>query len=279
MKVSLVPVLESLRSIYNAEGVMPRFEAYTNLMTAGQEVLPLGAFSPMGRAQPRYLDQLLDMNAESIAEKAAEQATKSLQGLDDRFKLALVVVDAPNGHNTWTDRYVTDAEWRLETKYDAVPLNNNRDFDRWITVQLWTDQDPPTPRYIQQETLASIYRATHQTHVLGGAPPTTLQDMLYQEGRSLAFANRSVAMEPDDLEYSKQVLRDLLHSDHYPTCFAAMYGDVAANQVGYSSLGLSSMAGFQVGLSHVLETQDQNPNYLLDCLSMTKATNANTVLN
>ena len=90
---------------------MPRFEAYVNLMTHGVAIhdgaysattssskiipmdddnnnknnspnsfLPLGAFSPMGRSQPAYLDQLLDMDAEGIARQAAKDAMEILKG-------------------------------------------------------------------------------------------------------------------------------------------------------------------------------------------------------
>jgi hypothetical protein len=39
----------------------------------------------------------------------------------------------------------------------------------------------------------------------------------------------------------------------YPTVFAAMYGDVAAEQLGYPPLGLPARAGFEVALADALE--------------------------
>lgn len=227
---------------------MPRFEAYIAFMTKGDEILPLGAFSPMGRRQPDYLDTLLKMKAESIAETAASKAASRLNIVPDIYKLALVVVDAPEGKNTWTHRHVTDAEWRLENKYDDVPISSSLLFTRWVTVQLWTDEEP-TPQYIQQETQTALFRAAHRSQL---GVPSTLQDYLRQEGRALAFANCPVELEQEDLEYSRQVLAPLLQSSHYPTCFAALYGDKIAKSVGYSPLGLSARAGFQVGLADAL---------------------------
>lgn len=248
MRVTVVPALQALRSIYTVEGVMPRFEAYVNYMTGGPELLPLGAFSPMGRQQPDYLDQLLlGVKAEDIAQSTADQVTTRLSFVPDHYKLVLVVVDAPPGKNTWTHRWVTDAEWRLETKYDAIAKADDS-FDRWVTVQLWTDI-PATASYIEQETQTTLFRAAHQS--LRGIP-RTLQDYLQQEGRAMAFANGSVELDSEDLDYSRQVLEPLLQSDHHPTCFAALYGDEIAKQVGYPPLGLSSHAGFQVGLADAM---------------------------
>ena len=227
---------------------MPRFEAYVDFMTGGKELLPLGAFSPMGRQQPVYLDALIQMDAEEIAQRTALEVTKQLQVVPDKYKLALVVVDAPPGKNTWTHRHVTDAEWRLERKYDSVPMSDDC-YDRWVTVQLWTDE-PACPEYIQQETRSALFRAAHQSQQ--GKRPDTLQEYLQQEGRAMAFADCAVELEADDIEYSKQVLEPLLQSTHYPTCFAALYGDEIAKQVGYPPLGLSHHAGFQVGLSDAL---------------------------
>ena len=82
--------------------------------------------------------------------------------------------------------------------------------------------------------------------------PRTLQAMLRQEGQAAAFAGRVPEFSAEELDYSRAVLAPHLDSDHQPTVLAAMYGDEGARAWGYAPLGLSSYAGFQVGLADAL---------------------------
>jgi len=249
MNLTLTPMLQSLRDIYNVNGVMPRFQAYLSLMlgeTRG-EAFPLGVFSPMGKHQADYLDRLIEIGAESIAEAAAIESAERLSDLPDTYRLLLVVADVTR--NGWTQRYLTDAEWRLLNKYDQLAQNAQpTGFDRWITVQLWTDEEP-TDDYILRETRSAIYRAAHRKYV---GEPKTLEDMLNQEGRAMAFAGFQPTLDEEDISYSRQVIAPYLTSNGYPICFAALYGDEIAKAVGYQELGLSRMAGLDVGLVDAL---------------------------
>lgn len=251
MKVAVFPVLQSLRSIYNVDGVMPRFEAYVSLMNHQDHFVPLGAFSPMGAAQPRYLDSLIEIDAEYVAQEAAMDAASRLASLPDALRLLLVVLDAPSGKNTWTDRHMTDAEWRFENKYDVIPQSARSSlepWDRWVTVQLWTDT-LPTPEYVARETQSSIYRAAHRRHV---GIPRTLGDWMTQEGRAQRFAGCSMRENRHDGD-SQHLLDRFRSTTHYPTCFSAMYGDSAAESAGYPALGLPEMAGFRQGFAEAEE--------------------------
>jgi hypothetical protein len=51
-----------------------------------------------------------------------------------------------------------------------------------------------------------------------------------------------------DLAYTAQVIKPHLDTTDYPTLFACLYGDGAANSVGYPPLGLSERAGFALAL-------------------------------
>lgn len=250
MKVSLTPILKSLRDIYDVEGVMPRFQAYRSLMlgTTLGEPLPLGVFSPMGKRQPDFLDDLIALGAERIATEAALEAATKLSSVADHYRLILVVVDV--GRNGWTERYLTDAEWRFFDKYNDMPKDASPvGFDRWITVQLWTDEEP-TATYIQRETQAAIYRAAHLRRY---GQPKTLEEMIRQEGRARAFAGYVPELDADDIAYSCEVIEPYRDSADYATCFTALYGDDIARAVGYQPLGLSTRAGFNVGLADAWE--------------------------
>ncbi|MGH1366475.1 MAG: hypothetical protein ACRBF0_23135 [Calditrichia bacterium] len=245
MNISITPILQSLRDIYDIEGIMPRFQAYLSLMlgdTRG-EAFPLGVFSPMGKRQSGYLDNLIALEAESIAEKAAAEAAAKLSAVSSTYRLLLVVADV--ARNGWTQRYLTDAEWRLQNKYDAMPQNARPiNFDRWVTVQLWTDEEP-NAAYISRETQATIYRAAYRERI---GIPKTLAEMMHQEGRAMAFAGYSPTLNEEDIAYSRQIIEPFRQSNDYPVCFTALYGDEIAKAVGYQGLGLSKMAGFDVGL-------------------------------
>jgi hypothetical protein len=80
--------------------------------------------------------------------------------------------------------------------------------------------------------------------------------MLRQEGLAAAFAGRAPQFAADDLARARSVITrfvDARISDAYPTVFVCMYGDEAAESVGYPRLGLPPRAGFEVGLADSLE--------------------------
>ncbi|MFN3266583.1 MAG: hypothetical protein ACK41E_07060 [Deinococcales bacterium] len=246
MPIFLEPVLQACRDIYDLAGTMQRYWAYVDLMTKARgEFLPLGAFSPMGKRQAEYLDGLIALDAESHAAQIAEQAMLEL-GSKRTYRMALVVIDEPR--NGWTQRHLSDADWRFVSPTE-IHTNTPRIFcDAWLTVQLWTttffgETQAPTLEYLRQETRAAVARAEYQQQ---HPNPKSLVHMLHQEGTVLRFSGEYIAISNDDLEYSRAVLEPLLECQHYPTNFAALYGDEAAKSVGYPALGLSARAGFGV---------------------------------
>jgi hypothetical protein len=250
MNVILEPVLADCRAIYDLEDVMERYWAYVDLMTKKRgELLPLGAFSPMGKRQKDFLDDLLALEAEDFAAKICKQASQELES-DAVYRVMLVVVDEPR--NGWTQRYLTDADWRFPGMTKPIPKNSLANgFDRWVSVQLWTTEFDgqtrvPTLAYVRQETRAALARAEYQR--IHGYP-ITLKDMMLQEGTVMTFSGEEIDLEPDDLKYSQAILEPLLNSTDYPTNFAAMYGDEAAISVGFPPLGLSSRTGFALSAS------------------------------
>ncbi len=254
MNVVLTPVLENLRDLYRIEDRFERFDAYVSLSsgtvrgggkTRG-EPLPLGTFSPMGERQAGYLNRLITVEAEELAQTAADEVAEEFADLRDRFRLMLVVADVPR--NGWTQRQLTDAEWRF-TLNDTLPKSMTLgSFDRWVSVLLWTDT-AATEAYVTREVRGALYRALHVRH--HGAA-RTLTQMTQQEGRVLAYAGYTPELGAEELEYTHAVIAPYLHSDEFPVCFAALYGDAAAEQVGYKALGLAENAGFQRALYDAL---------------------------
>jgi hypothetical protein len=121
--------------------------------------------------------------------------------------------------------------------------------DRFATALAWTSESP-TAEQLGQEVLAAIYRvAWQQRHGL----PTTLRAMLDQEGLAGAFAGQRPSLSADELAKARTIVTGLGDEPPYPQTFAAMYGDEAAEQLGYKALGLAARAGFEVALADALE--------------------------
>ncbi len=258
MKVVLTTILDDLRGLYTIADRLARFGAYVSLSSGKArgggksrgEQLPLGTFSPMGERQAGYLDRLIAMGAEGLAQATADEVAHDFTTFNDRFRLMLVVADVPR--NGWTERHLTDAEWRFTLKNDTLPKSVTlKGFDRWVSVLLWTDVEV-SETYISREVRAALYRALHYRYL---APSRTLADMMRQEGRVLAYAGYTPELGGEELEYSREVIRPFLQSADFPVCFAALYGDDAARQVGYKGLGLPASAGFQVALRDTLSEE------------------------
>ncbi len=217
---------------------LDRYCSYKRLMVDGPELLPLGDFSPMGRRQPEYLDALLAVDAEGLATEYAHEIETELEDVQAKFRLILVVADQTG--NGWTQRWLTDAAWRFGP--EKVPQQTSE--HRWITVQLWTHASP-TLAYLRSQVRGAVMWAVWRVqHGL----PVTLADHLAQEGAALRsgdglFAGEPLSLEQVELSYTRQVLAPLLGSDHWPTIFAALYGDEATREVGFPPLGLSALAG------------------------------------
>lgn len=258
MKAVLTTILDDLRGLYTIADRFERFDAYVSLSSGKSrgggktrgEPLPLGTFSPMGERQAGYLDRLIAMGAEGLAQTTADEVAGDFAALTDSFRLMLVVADVPR--NGWTERHLTDAEWRFTLRNDTPPKTAVLEgFDRWVSVLLWTDMEA-TEAYVSKEVRAALYRALHYCYV---AAPRTLADMMRQEGRTLAYAGYTPELDEEELEYSRRVTEPYLQSDDFRVCFAALYGDDAARQVGYEALGLTACAGFEVALRETLSRE------------------------
>lgn len=253
MKIALTNILEDFRDLYRIEDRLERFNAYVSLSSGTSrggkktrgEHLPLGTFSPMGERQAAYLERLIELEAERWAQVTAADVATDFETFDDRFRLMLVVADVPK--NGWTQRQLTDAEWRFTLKNDTRPKSApSAEFDRWVSVLLWTDTEP-TETYVKREVRGTLYRALHRRQL---GPPHTLAEMMRQEGRVLAYAGYTPELDADELTYSREVIAPHLQGNDFPTCFAALYGDEAAKAAGYKALGLNPNAGFQLALQN-----------------------------
>jgi hypothetical protein len=239
MKLEYVPLLRIQRNLYELPRGFERFREYLRTMidpdTADLK-LPLVAMNPMGKEHlPQLLDRLIAFDTDGVAAQATADAQAALATLPGIFKVTLVLSDDALGG--WTNRYTSEFGHRC----------GEQSFYKrgWTTPQLWTSETH-TPAAVREEVLTCLYRLAYiQQH----GPAHTLGEMLAQEGAAMAQAGATEpTLDPDDREYTREVLAPYLRTTEQPTLLVALFGDVAARELGYPPLGLSPRAGLSLAL-------------------------------
>ena len=224
---------------------MERFREYIKTMTdpeTGDLALPLVAMNPMGKDHiPALLDQYIALGAEKIAEESIDVWRATASAVAERsetakeYKVGLVVSDDLKGG--WTNRWASEYGHRIEGR--AITKRG------FITAILWTSE-PASAANVRNEVLTAIYRTEYlQTH----AAPKTLGEMLDQEGYAMARAGCTTpSLESDDLAYTRAVIAPHLEATDRATVIACLFGDPAANALGYPPQGLTERAGLALAL-------------------------------
>lgn len=242
MRLEHVPLLQTQRDLYRLPRGMERFQAYLKTMVApsGEELRlpPLVAMNPMGKDHvPALLDRLLALDAEGVAARAAAEAALRLGDAPGDFRLGLVLVDDAQGG--WTNRFSVELAWRLCVREFAR--------DGWLSAILWSSEEP-SAQAVKEAVLTAVFRAGH---VARHGPAQTLRAMLAQEGRAMAFAGcERPILPPAELVHTREIiaLRLDTHIDELPTIIPCVFGDPAAETLGYTPLGLPPRAGLALAL-------------------------------
>jgi hypothetical protein len=240
MALTFVPLLRVQRDLYALPRGMERFREYIRTMTdaeTGDLALPLVAMNPMGKDHvPALIDAYLALDAEKIAEEATNEFVRRGGSLDASYRVALVVSDDLKGG--WTNRWASEYSHRIE--YAAITRRG------WLVGLLWTSE-PASAQNVREAVLTSIHRAEYlHTH----AAPVTLGEMLDQEGYAMWRAGCiTPQLDDDDLAYTRSVVEPLRGAQDRATVMACLFGDAAANALGYPPQGLSDRAGLALALS------------------------------
>ena len=255
MRLEYVPLLKIQRDLHTIPRGMDRFHEYLRTVLnpdqTDLELAPLVIMNPMGKEHVAVLlDQLLAMDADTIAAHAAAEAEHQVSSATGDFKAALVVAD--DAHGGGTNRYAYEYELRFGVaRFRERTTPSQR--QPWIVGVLWTSEQPEQ-RTIREALLTSVYRVAYiQQH----GYPTTLREMMAQEGHVLAQAGCSApTLEPDDLDYTRIVLepyRDTIQTDDMPNAVVALFGDQAGKSLGFAPQGLSPWAGIALALHEARE--------------------------
>jgi len=241
MPITHIAILAEQYRLQQMPRGMERFYEYLNTITnedhSDVKLAPLVAANPMAHEHvTERVAEYLALNAEQVAADAVMEDQTRMGTPAEDYKHGLVIMDDVRGG--WTSRPAA------EMGVTGGVLTRGG----WINTGLWVSE-AATAAYIRESVLHSIFRVFYtQQHGI----PQTLRERMQMEGRGMAFAGKTPALDDEELAYTRHVLAPLLDTDNYALCFTALMGDDAARQFGYEPLGLSSRAGLAVALADAL---------------------------
>lgn len=239
MRAEFVRLLQVQRDLYSLPRGWERFQAYISAMVdrqTGDLALPLVPMNPMGKDHvPALLDHYLRLDADGAAERAVVELGDAYPDVSGAFKVGLVIADDLKGG--WTNRYASEFGYRFETR--AMHKRG------WLLGILWTSEKASAEAAVEEARMAVHRGAYLDRH----GEARTLREMIAQEGFVAAMAGcEGPALDPDDLAYTREVITPLLEARDRATLIASLFGDAAANALGYPPQGLSPRAGFALAL-------------------------------
>lgn len=253
MRIEYVPQLELLRELYQQPRDMARFYWYLERMLGenadGQldVVVPMTLANPMGREHClAAVNALLAIDAERVAQEAAEDALPRFSDVDVTVKLSVTLLDDVKGG--WTHRYLTEAGMRMCTDPRLLRCGIRR--RQFVVVPCWASETY-TPERIRQLTRAGLFSFAY---LYQHGAPRTLREIMALDGQARAFAGERPVLDQEELDYTAQVIAPHMESESFPIQFACLFGDEPARAVGYAPLGLSAYAGWDLALAMALKT-------------------------
>lgn len=250
MRFELISTLEKLRDVYRVPRRPQRFQAYITVTVGDAQRTEDVALPPLVSANPMagenvlaVLEEWLALGAETLAREALAEASARFEAVlfPCPVRVGLAVLDDLGGG--WTNRAINDAA-RFEVGRVLAKTG-------WVNINLWTSEMPSLAG-LRLAVLEAAHRAAYTAQ---HGDPVTLAAMLTQEGLIAASSGCSLALDPEDIAYSRSIIAPHLESTHQPTVLACFYGDDVAREWGYPLLGLSHNAGYEVGLADTLAAQ------------------------
>jgi hypothetical protein len=250
MNLQYVPLLQIQRELHDIPRGMERFKQYLRTVGARDsdhlELPSLLIMNPMGKEHmTALLDALLKLDADVVAEEATAEASAQLENEPGESKVGLVVADDLMGG--WTNRYASEFSLRFPKVSTAARKGRLPRWLRhyWITAVQWSSE-APTQKSVREANLTAVYRIAYmQQHDY----PKTVREMLAQEGAVLARAGCTTPhLDPEDIAYTREVLKPFLDADDQRTAIECLFGDAAGRTLGFTPRGLSPWAGLALAL-------------------------------
>lgn len=257
MKIEYVPLLRIQRELQGIHRGMGRFRQYLRTIwdhdSIDDALIPLLIMNPMGKDHvTALLDELLVLDADGVGARTVAEAASVLSDVTIDFKAALVVADDLMGGGT--NRY--DYEYTLRFGVPGLRSRAGPSFLKqpWLLGVLWSSE-PPSVQAACEALLTAAYRAAY---VIRHGPARTLREMMAQEGHVMATAGCTApVLDPEDLDYTREVLDPFLEADDLRTAIECLFGDAAGRTLGFTPRGLSLWAGLAVALHDARAARDE----------------------
>ena len=239
MRLVLLPLIDTMLEYYNLPRGFERFREYISLLTGGtgdDMKLPIGGFNPMGKEHAtEKLMELKNLDAENYISEILDEMNSEFANDDQAIEYKVSISLADDLKGGWTNRFTTD----YQHKFNTTAFIKRR----FITVQFWTS-DTLTKELIEFRTEESIYRLIYQ---LKFPKQETLEEHIRQE----AFVNDKINLFSEiqlgDINHYKKFYKEHRDSKDYPVIFNFLYGDKAAESLGYIPIGIKDdFAGFWI---------------------------------
>jgi hypothetical protein len=244
MIIEYVPLLPELSRLYALPRDMNRFRSYlkTVVNEAGDdaEYAPLVLANPMAREPVRDLvESYLSIDADGIAERELALISQDFESFRNPIRATLMIVDDLQGG--WTNRFATEI-W-LRRIHDPGTLKPRQQNRFWLTGVLWASE-PVTEENVRTAIRAAAYRLQY---VFEHGYAATLRSLVRQELAVIRMSGQSQpALSPAEEVWTRQILADRAEADDPATLVAFLFGDEAADSLGFERLGLAPSAGLRL---------------------------------
>ncbi len=245
MPLQYVPLLEIQRDLYRLPRDRNRFRTYLRTMMndAGDDIAipPLVAMNPMAREHvPQLVEAYLALDADQVAHQALAEIAPTTSKIEEDLRIGLVVLD--DLHGGWTNRYAAEYKIRFATCRDNAKAKERGKF---LLGALWSSE-PPEAEMVRHAILLAAWQWVYRQQ---NGPPRTIREMLLQAGFCLAkTCTAAPAREAERLASTRARIAPHLDACDMPTAIACLYGDEAAESLGFACLGLEPRAGFELAL-------------------------------
>lgn len=219
MSITVVPTLAFMADVYRRSAAGgPRSDRFRAYEAAGAQRVPVHGYNPMTtKAVLPAIEAFLAIDAEERLAEAANRTAASMGFADDATMHLTVATPG-----MWTDDLATEVEHRLLARDPGGVL-------------LWFDQ----PVSADSLDAAAVAQAVRLVTVARHGPPTVLADAVAQEGAASARAGGPAELD----DAAADALAVLADDPSLSTMVAFLYGDDAADALGFTPIGLGPRVG------------------------------------
>jgi len=216
----LRPVLDLMLEFYEHPRNQERFDLYLKMLqgnSKGDMELPIGGYNPMAKEHiNEKLRELKKLDAERII---AESLT--VISCEKNFEVVVNLADDLLGG--WTNRFTTD----YQSKFQLNPL-----IERGFCTPYFWSGEGYSVELIRERAISQAYRTIYFSE---HGKPETLEQHMSQEN----WVNEKSGITKIEDPKVELLYNSIKHTSNYSTIIAFLYGDEAAESLGFKPLGHS----------------------------------------